>query len=195
MSVTRKWRTSDRKVRGKNLVDIVGSFAPNGSSAVSAASNKGEGFTVARTSAGLFTITFEQVYKALISGTATLQLATGVSQHVQLGTFTAASKTMTVRVVERLFFDSTEQTGNGSEQSVAHGLGVAPDTVLISVTELPDAAAETGFDVAEGTHTSTNVLATVTNTVKYKVLASGIAPVDVAANANNRINFAFTFET
>ncbi len=68
-------------------------------------------------------------------------------------------------------FASSEQTGSGSSQNVAHGLGVVPRYIIISVTELPDAAAETGFDVAEGTHTSTNVVVTVTNTVKYKVLA------------------------
>jgi hypothetical protein len=68
-------------------------------------------------------------------------------------------------------FSSSEQTGTGSSQNVAHGLGVTPTHVLVSVTELPDAAAETGFDVAEGTHTSTNVVVTVTNTVKFKVLA------------------------
>jgi hypothetical protein len=68
-------------------------------------------------------------------------------------------------------FVSTEQTGTGSSQNVAHGLGVAPTKVIIAVTELPDAAAETGFDVAEGTHTATNVVCTVTNTVKFKVFA------------------------
>ncbi len=69
------------------------------------------------------------------------------------------------------FFVSTEQTGNGSAQNVAHGLGVVPSKVLITITELPDAAAETGFDIAEGAHDATNVVVTVTNTVKYKVLA------------------------
>lgn len=68
-------------------------------------------------------------------------------------------------------FVSSEQTGTGSSQNVAHGLGVTPSKVLIAVTELPDAAAETGFDVAEGTHDATNVVVTVTNTVKFKVLA------------------------
>lgn len=68
-------------------------------------------------------------------------------------------------------FSSTEQTGTGSSQNVAHGLAAAPTHVLVSVTELPDAAAETGFDVAEGSHDATNVVVTVTNTVKFKVLA------------------------
>ncbi|GEM_PF-1836793 len=65
-------------------------------------------------------------------------------------------------------FVSTEQTGDGNPQNVAHGLAAVPALVLISVTEDP---AGTGFDVAEGSHDDTNVIATVTNNVKYKVLA------------------------
>lgn len=65
-------------------------------------------------------------------------------------------------------FVSSEQTGTGASQNVAHGLGATPTLVLIAVTEDP---AGTGFDVAEGTHTSTNVVVTVTSGVKYKVLA------------------------
>lgn len=72
---------------------------------------------------------------------------------------------------EMSVFESTEQTGSGSEQSIAHGLGRIPATVIVTATELPDAAAETGFDIAEGTHTDTQVKVTVTNTVKYKVVA------------------------
>jgi hypothetical protein len=68
-------------------------------------------------------------------------------------------------------FVSTEQTGDGNPQNIAHGLGVVPTQVFVSVTDLPDAAAETGFVITEGAHTSTNVVVTVTNTVKYKVLA------------------------
>ena len=65
-------------------------------------------------------------------------------------------------------FVSTEQTGNGSAQSVAHGLGATPAAVLIAITEFGAAVA---VDVAEGTHTATNVVVTVTNAVKYKVFA------------------------
>lgn len=66
------------------------------------------------------------------------------------------------------FFASAEQTGTGASQDVAHGLGAVPTGVVIAVTEDP---AGTGFDVAEGTHDATNVKATVTSGVKFKVLA------------------------
>jgi len=88
------------RAEGKELVVIAGSFAPNGSSAVSAASNKGTGFTVARTSAGLFTITFTESYPDLLSAVATLQLASADDKYVQVGTYTAATKALQIRVFD-----------------------------------------------------------------------------------------------
>lgn len=84
---------------GKGIKVISGSFAPNGSSAVSAASVKGKGFSVARTSAGLFTITLQDSYIALLSAHADLQLATGDDKFCQLGAIDVVSaKTIQVRV-------------------------------------------------------------------------------------------------
>lgn len=83
---------------GKNRVIVSGSFAPNGSSAISAASNKGKGWTVARTSTGLFTITLDSVYNQLDSAVASLQLATADDKFAQIGTVTLASKTIVITV-------------------------------------------------------------------------------------------------
>lgn len=70
-------------------------------------------------------------------------------------------------------FVSTEQTGTGAPQNVAHGQSDAPTAVLIVPTEVPDNGygAAIPFDIAEGVHTTTNVVVTVTATVKFKVLA------------------------
>lgn len=65
-------------------------------------------------------------------------------------------------------FVSSEQTGNGSAQNVAHGLGSTPTKVIVAVTEF---GGSTAVDVAEGTHTSTNCVVTVSSGVKYKVWA------------------------
>jgi len=65
-------------------------------------------------------------------------------------------------------FVSAEQTGTGSSQNVAHGLGVAPTLVLVVPTEYPGTGA---FDIAEGSHDATNVVVTVTANVKFKVFA------------------------
>lgn len=82
----------------RDIVLVHGSFAPNGSSAVSSASNKGKGWSVARTSAGLFTITFENPYADLVSFTQTLQLASGDDKVLQAGAYSASNKTITIRV-------------------------------------------------------------------------------------------------
>ena len=66
-------------------------------------------------------------------------------------------------------FVSTEQTADGSAQSIAHGLAATPAFVLVTVTN--NAGIDTQWDVAEGSHTSTNVVVTVTTGVTYKVLA------------------------
>lgn len=65
-------------------------------------------------------------------------------------------------------FVSAETTGTGSSQNVAHGLGRTPTKVIIALTEF---LSNQSVDVAEGTHTTTNVVLTVTSGVKFKVLA------------------------
>jgi hypothetical protein len=81
----------------KGVVHVQGSFAPAGTGAPTDV--KGKGFSVARTSAGLFTITLQDAYQHLIAGTAQLQLATGADQFVQLGSVDVASaKTVQIRV-------------------------------------------------------------------------------------------------
>ena len=67
-------------------------------------------------------------------------------------------------------FVSAEQTGTGSAQSIAHGLGVVPSKVVIVPTDT--APATTGaYTATEGAHTSTNVVVTVTSGKKYKAVA------------------------
>lgn len=65
------------------------------------------------------------------------------------------------------FFLSTEQTGNGSAQNVAHGLGATPALVFVVPSDITGGA----FTVAYGTHTSTNAVVTVTTGEKYRVVA------------------------
>lgn len=67
------------------------------------------------------------------------------------------------------FFKSTEQTGTGSSQNIAHGLGVTPGLVFAMVTD-----AGSTYVLTEGTHDATNVVVTVTSGKKFKVIA--IAP-------------------
>ena len=56
------------------------------------------GFSVARTTTGVFTITFDESYYALVSVSASLQLATAADQFVQVGSYSATAKTIVLRV-------------------------------------------------------------------------------------------------
>lgn len=82
----------------REMVFIEGSFAPNGSSAVSATSRQGLGWSVARTSAGLFTVTLTDKFAALVRGLVSLQLTTGDDKIVQIGAVDLSAKTIQIRV-------------------------------------------------------------------------------------------------
>ena len=64
---------------------------------------------------------------------------------------------------------SAEQTGDATEQSVAHGLGVTPTLVIINITGSPATYAQ--LTVVEGTHDATYVKVTVATGWKYRVYA------------------------
>lgn len=67
---------------------------------------------------------------------------------------------------DRVFpFVSTSQTGNGAEQSIAHGLGAIPDYVIVLMDDINSKV------YTLGTHTTTAVKITVTNGATYKVVA------------------------
>jgi len=76
---------------------VAGSFAPDTANAPTTV--RGRGFTVARTSTGLFTVTLADTYPLLIAGDVSLQLAAGADLIVQLGAIDVASaKTVQIRV-------------------------------------------------------------------------------------------------
>lgn len=94
----RSWREIVGTI-DQGAVLIQGSFAPNGSSAIDATQNSGHGWSVAHTSTGLFTITLQDAYIAMISSTVSLQLATGDDKILQVGAVDVVNaKTIQVRV-------------------------------------------------------------------------------------------------
>lgn len=72
-----------------------------------------------------------------------------------------------VRVADLDHFVSSEQTGTGGAQNVAHGLGSAPGLVLAVPSDLTGGV----YVVSYGTHTATNCVLTVTSGEKFKVFA------------------------
>lgn len=90
-----------RKMMGLNHgeVRVSGSFRPNGSSAVSAANNKGNGWSVARTSEGLYTLTFADKYQHMIGFKAFPRKADTTAMLVQAGDYSASDKTVQIRTL------------------------------------------------------------------------------------------------
>lgn len=89
------------KTEVRDLVMIAGSFAPNGGSAVDATTRRGLGFSVARTSAGLFTVTLNAKMKfaSLVSGNCTLQQTTATDLKAQLGDVDLSARTIKIRLL------------------------------------------------------------------------------------------------
>lgn len=67
-------------------------------------------------------------------------------------------------------FLSTEQTGTGASQNIAHGLSGTPSKVIVVPSDLSPATVGQ-YTMTQGTHTSTNVVVTVTTGKKFYVLA------------------------
>lgn len=98
---------------GRSFVQLLGaldpgvvvlgiSFGPNGSSAIDQTTIRGRGVaSVARSNAGVFTVTLSDVYTAVLSATATLQLANSDDKFVSnLGTIDLSAKTIIIRVYD-----------------------------------------------------------------------------------------------
>lgn len=81
--------------RQRNLVLIAGSFQPNGSSAIDNTLNTAynKGWSVARTNAGIYTITLSKGYTQLITANATLQMNSATDLVLQWGAIDVTTAT------------------------------------------------------------------------------------------------------
>lgn len=75
---------------------VGGRFRPNGSSAISTKLGD-RGWTVAYTSTGLYTVTWEEAYPELLFAGAILQMNALTDTQLQLGAFSLSSKTLLIR--------------------------------------------------------------------------------------------------
>ena len=94
----------------------------------------------------------------------------GTTQLADSGVTTAKLAASAVTLDKAAVFISTEQTGTGSSQNIAHGLGTVPTKVFVAPTDLTPSTVGS-YAVTEGSHDSTNVVVTVTSGKKFKVLA------------------------
>jgi hypothetical protein len=79
---------------------IHGRFRPNGGSGIVSGSTKGKGYSVARTSAGLYTVTFDDTYNELVSCKASVRVANASPTICQMGDWDATAKTLQIRVLQ-----------------------------------------------------------------------------------------------
>ena len=112
---------------------LTGSFAPQGTSAP--ATVRGIGYSVARTSVGLYTITMEDPFNEFLSGDATVQGADGQTYKAQFGDYDSSAKTIQLRVTGAvpgyLPLDITglrEIATNDIQNLAAHGGIMASDS-------------------------------------------------------------------
>jgi len=100
----------------RGMVLIMGSFAPNGSSALDATQRKGLGYTVARSSAGLFKITLTDKYADIVSAVASLQAPAAIDLVPQIGLIVASTPTVAASVEVRLLVAAvaTDQAANAN---------------------------------------------------------------------------------
>jgi hypothetical protein len=100
----------------KRVVIVPGSFAPNGSSAVSASSILGTAFSVARTSAGKFTITFNDTFNAILAVEASLQLVTADDKYMIVGEQDLTAKTLVLYVWDVSAGAATDVSANANNR-------------------------------------------------------------------------------
>jgi hypothetical protein len=86
------------RVIGKDRTMVHGCFRPNGATGIVTGSKKGVGFSVARTSAGLYTITLDSTWPALISASAKVRSADGNHINAVFGDYDASAGTIQMRV-------------------------------------------------------------------------------------------------
>lgn len=106
------------ELRGETLgADVyVGSFRPNGSSALVASQNRGSGFSVTYTSTGLYTLVLRGLNgRQVVSAIANIRLAAFADTFMQVGTVTLSggNATITLRsVTAGVLADVASNAGN-----------------------------------------------------------------------------------
>lgn len=143
---------------GGDQVIISGSFRPNGAGAPT--DIQGSGWSVARSSEGLYTIKFNEVlHGKSYRGLATIREASGRKTHIQLGDVVPGSKTMQIRVgVQKgtIPLDLTslrEIATNDIQALAAHGglLSSDSDPSLARVNGATDKALRVVWDTSNDT--------------------------------------------
>lgn len=109
-------------------------------------------------------LTNTQLINGLTGAPVTLGLSSGDLAAASVGTSQLAANAVTK--AKMALFVGNGKIGTGSSQNIAHGLGVAPTAVIVSFE-----GSTTSQAVTYGSHTSTNVVVTVTTAAVFTVIA------------------------
>jgi hypothetical protein len=104
------------------------------------------------------------------------ELGSAVAGAVADGSITTAKLGANAVTAAKLaeYASAADVTATGSAQSIAHSLGVVPAFVLVVPVAGHDGMGGAGSQmptITQGTHTTTNVVVTVTGGAKFRVLA------------------------
>ena len=150
-----------QRVIGKDRVTVHGKFRPDGSSGIVSDSEDGHGWSVARTSVGLYTITLDKPMPALISHKASVRDADGVGVQACFGDYDADAGTIQLRTFLGgskgelpLDITSLREIGSDDIQALAaHGglLASDSDPSLSRVSTSTDKALRVVWDTSNDT--------------------------------------------
>ncbi len=119
---------------------------------------------ISKKSSGQF---FGYALAAITSGS-TATIAVKTTGNAALGALDVPAKAVTI--ADLSVFKSTEATGTGSSQNIAHGLGVVPGLIFFYPSDTSPSTAGV-YTLTEGTHTTTNIVVTVTSGKKFFAVA------------------------
>lgn len=154
----------------KNLKLVSGSFQHDG------VEKLGQGYSVARTAVGKYTITLDDAYPSLASSEISLQLATGDDKHLQFGAIDVASaKTIDFSIQDKSSANAYEVTD----------ITTIADTGAYEVTEITFPAT---VGAAQGDYVSFENVAGQKSAIWLDIDANGTAPTGaVYVAATNKI--------
>lgn len=95
-----KFATDELHAVGKGRVLVHGSFRPNSSTGIVSGSEVGFGWSAARAGVGLYTITLDTPWPALVSFSCGVREAAGAPTFAQFGDYSASAGTLQLRVMQ-----------------------------------------------------------------------------------------------
>lgn len=185
-------RFDNLQTLGMKRVQLTGSFRPNGTGSVLDVT--GLGFTVARTSTGLYTVTFADIYHSFVGAIAGMRVATNTPTLVQGGDWDSTARTLQIRT----FQGSPAALGLGYINLPIDGLRQLATNDYLNLAGVGGILATDSTPLIQRVNGATDISARVVwaATVVDEVQWAGIAyPPDIDDTANVTVNLLVSKDT